>query len=512
MYPLLTRSTAHATSRPVQFTQQSRQSARRAPQLFHRQRKASYYFEAGRHTSLSLRLLLSQLREQKVAGHHRRTKDYLCMSMDNLLASIRPGIDDDAQSRQYFIALLRMHLSYLTDDEIKQLHDELKDAQFACNIVETIIDDEVYRDYGFSNGPPHSFNRTLMRTTDFFNFLEDLKVSSLESRTKFLDLDFSVSIRDALHSSFSEWNHSNKTMGDLHHSLFLIAKVLDFPIALHEIIIKSLVSKSTTVAAGQNSIFIDGRMVNAVMSESKGVLLSELLRDLLELLLTQKLFGIAAPPDKLTCAQRQQLYAAMAQIYANAPSSSGKDLKNCARAVLKYAADFGEIKIQPTTGVALGHAWIAPSLSLVPDKRKNHTDLGHRFMHSGFHLEPGNSQIREWPAHFMSAKENEETYPDQYAWPVRVPVDSIRLQAAAREVRHEWESLGLPYRFIGTEPEMRATGCRVTVWEAVQRGMTDDALTLFQHYNGGLPEPESPTELWQRFQGLMQWIEDLSTD
>lgn len=155
MYPLLTRLTAHATSRSVQFTQQSRQNARRAPQLFHRQRKASYYFEAGRHTSLSLRLLLSQLREQKVAGHHRRTKDYLCMSMDNLLASIRPGIDDDAQSRQYFIALLRMHLSYLTDDEIKQLHDELKDAQFACNIVETIIDDEVYRDYGFSNGPPH---------------------------------------------------------------------------------------------------------------------------------------------------------------------------------------------------------------------------------------------------------------------------------------------------------------------------------------------------------------------
>jgi hypothetical protein len=133
-------------------------------------------------------------------------------------------------------------------------------------------------------------------------------------------------------------------------------------------------------------------------------------------------------------------------------------------------------------------------------------------MHSGFHLEPGDSQIREWPAHFMSAKENEEAYPDQYAWSVRVPVNSIRLQAAAREVRREWESQGVPYRFIGTEPEMRATGCRVTVWEAVQRGMTDDALTLFQHYNSGLPEPQSPTELWQRFEGLMQWIEAVSTD
>ena len=512
MYPLLTRSVVHTTSLPFRLTQQSTQSARRTPQLFHRQRKASYYFEASRHSSLSFQLLLSQLKEQKVAAQHRRTSDYLCLSMDNLLASIRPGIDDDAQSRQYFKALLRMHLSYLTEDEIKQLHDGLKDAQFSCNVVETIIDDEVYRDYGFSNGPPHSFNRTLMQTTDFFNFLEDLKASVLEYRNDSLGSDFSTSIRDVLHSSFSEWNHSNKTIDDLHRSLFRVARILDFPITPHEIIIKSATIKSTTVTAGKNSIFIDDRMVNAVMAETKGVLFSELLRDLLELLLTQKLFGIAVPPDKLTRTQRQQLYAVMAQIYANAPSSSGKDFKDCARAVLKGAADFGEVKIQPTTGVALGHAWIAPSLSLVPDRRKNYTELGHRFMHSGFHLEPGDSQIREWPAHFMSAKENEEAYPDQYAWSVRVPVNSIRLQAAAREVRREWESQGVPYRFIGTEPEMRATGCRVTVWEAVQRGMTDDALTLFQHYNSGLPEPQSPTELWQRLEGLMQWIEAVSTD
>jgi hypothetical protein len=151
-------------------------------------------------------------------------------------------------------------------------------------------------------------------------------------------------------------------------------------------------------------------------------------------------------------------------------------------------------------------------LSLVPDMRKNHVDLGHRFMHSGFHLEPGDSRISEWPAHFMTAKESEETYPRQHAWTLRVPVDARRLQAAAQEVRHEWESQGVPYRFIGTTPDMRATGCRVTVWEAVQRGMTDHALTLFQNYNSGLPEPQSPTELWQRLDGLMRWIERLAAD
>ena len=56
------------------------------------------------------------------------------------------------------------------------------------------------------------------------------------------------------------------------------------------------------------------------------------------------------------------------------------------------------------------------------------------------------------------------------------------------------------------EKKLPATGCRATVWEAVQRGMTDDALALFQHYNSGLPEPQSPTELWQRLDGLMRWM------
>ena len=512
MYALLTRSRSYPTSRPLRITQQTAANPKRAPQLFNRQPKAPYYFDASRHTSLSFRLLLSQLKEHKTTSQHRRTRDFLCMSMDNLLASIRPGIDDDAQSKQYFTALLRMHLSHLTDDETEQLREALKAAQFACNVVETIIDDEVYRDYGFSNGPPHSFNRTLMQTEDFFNLLENLRESVPQSRSMHLQSDLPEAIRDALHASCAEWNHSNKTIDDLHHSVCLLAKALDLPMASNEIIAGTLEIKSTTVTATQNAIVIDSRMVEAVLADTKATLFPELLRDVLELLLTQKLLGIAAPPDKLMRRQRQQVSAALAQIYAKVPTSSTPNLKAQARELMKDAPHFGEIQIQPTTGVALGHAWIAPSLSLVPDMRKNHVDLGHRFMHSGFHLEPGDSQIREWPAHFMTAKESEETYPDQHAWSLRVPVDARRLQAAAQEVRHEWESQGLPYRFIGTTPDMRATGCRVTVWEAVQRGMTDDALTLFQHYNSGLAEPQSPTELWQRLDGLMRWIERLAAE
>lgn len=63
------------------------------------------------------------------------------------------------------------------------------------------------------------------------------------------------------------------------------------------------------------------------------------------------------------------------------PASSVPDLKLKARAVLKEVQHFGEIQIQPTTGVAPGHAWIAPSLSMVQDKGKNSVDIGHRYMH-----------------------------------------------------------------------------------------------------------------------------------
>ena len=512
MHALLSRSHLQAINRTIRITQQATEKSRRAPQLFHRQRKATYYFDAGRHTALSFRLLLSQIKEQKVPPQHGRTRDFLCLSLDNLLASIRPGIDDDEQSHQYFTALLRMHFSHLTSDEITQLIDTLKTAQFSCNVVETIIDDEVYRNYGFANGPPHSFNRTLMQTQDFFNLLEDLRDSVRQSQRIPLNGELSAGVRHALQASVSVWMQSNKTLHDLHHSVCLLAKTLDLPRVPTEMITGPVATKSTTVIATQKAITVDVRMAEAVMSDTKGPVFSEWLRDALELLLTQKLFGIVAPPDRLTRAQQLQLSSAIGQIYACMPASSAPDLKRKARAVLKEAQHFGEIQIQPTTGAALGHAWIAPSLSLVPDERKNSVDIGHRFMHSGFHLEPGDSQIREWPAYFMTTKESEETYPSQHAWSLRVPVDAKHLEVAAREVRREWESLGLPYRFIGTAPGMPATGCRATVWEAVQRGMTDDALTLFQHYNRGLPEPQSPTELWQRLDGLMRWMEALATD
>jgi hypothetical protein len=54
--------------------------------------------------------------------------------MDNLLASIRPGIDDDEQSRQYFTALLRMHFCAF---DVRRDYAALRDIQKPHNSLAT---------------------------------------------------------------------------------------------------------------------------------------------------------------------------------------------------------------------------------------------------------------------------------------------------------------------------------------------------------------------------------------
>lgn len=512
MISLLTRARPRTTPIAPSHRQGCAQPARHLPRILTRPHKASFYFDASRHTALSLRLLLQQVNQVAVPERARSARHFLCLTMDHLLHSIRPGMDDDMQSRRYFEALLRLHLSHLSSEEIHQLSEALKLSGFDCHVIETIIDDVTYRDYGFSNGPPHSFNRTLLQTADFFNLLDDAKEGSSDFLHKPLEIETQKSIRNLLHTLASAWADSAKTSHDLQRCVSKLAKVLDLPEPSPNMQLGEVGSNATTVALTPSAFIMDPAMNAAMLNDSTGSLFTEVLRDILELLITQKLFGAIAPPDRLTQRQRLQLSATLERLYNTTPSTTDTLLKQKARAVLADAHQFGTIQIQPTAGVALGHAWILPSLSMVPDKRKMAVDLGSRYMHSGFHLEPGHSQIRQWPAYFMSARENEETYPSHHAWHLRVPVTTDRLEAASEAVKREWQAHDLPYRFIGTAPDMPPTGCRITVWEAVRRGMTADARTLFDYYNQGLPPPQSPTELWQRLENLMHWMTALAAD
>jgi len=101
-------------------------------------------------------------------------------------------------------------------------------------------------------------------------------------------------------------------------------------------------------------------------------------------------------------------------------------------------------------------------------------------------------------------------YPAAHAWHLTVPAHWLKLQQAAEQTREEWQRKKLPYRFIGTEPGMPATGCRATVWHAAQCAMDDDTRSLFEHFMLGLSEPESPTELALRMSQFMRWLDVLS--
>lgn len=46
----------------------------------------------------------------------------------------------------------------------------------------------------------------------------------------------SVAVHNTLYSSVSDWNHSNKTLDDVRHSVFDFTKALDFPLKSHAII------------------------------------------------------------------------------------------------------------------------------------------------------------------------------------------------------------------------------------------------------------------------------------
>jgi hypothetical protein len=71
----------------------------------------------------------------------------------------------------------------------------------------------------------------------------------------------------------------------------------------------------------------------------------------------------------------------------------------------------------------------------------------------------------------------------------------------------EWKRNKIAYRFVAVAPDSPATGCRISVWAAVEKGMDADTKLLFANFNRGLALPDSTIELWERLNGFMQWLE-----
>lgn len=481
------------------------------------QQRATYYFDASRQSVKTLRVLLAECQSGADRLGLRPPLQLLVQSIETLLQSVCPSLEGDAQSRDHFLKLLCMHLRGLSACELQTLTGLLQSQRFGCTVTESIVDDKCLREFGFANGPPHTCRRTLLQTTEFFNLLDDLQRQAAESDNQASLTSLTIAPSQAcaarawLATCAASWPNAARPLDALHDAARELCTILDMPTAFQSVQASVLPTSASMVEEQNQRLLIEPAVVAQLEFDENGKLFASVLRDLLELMLAKKCFGVQQTPQQLGFLQRRCLLEALDQIMDHSsPAAADCRLQAQAHAVMLEAERFGRVQIMPTIGAALGHAWIAPVLSVTPDTTHLGIKTGTRFVHSGFQLSSRASPVREWPIRFLAEKENELIYPAARGWHLPVPVCQPHLEAAAHAVIQEWKERGLPYRFIGTKPGVEPTGCRITVWQAVQRGMSADARVLFQHYNRGLPEPDSPTELWLRLNGMMRWLEQIS--
>ncbi len=478
--------------------------------------KAGYYIDAAQQTAKTLRTLIQQIDHQYQSLGLPPNLQLLTNCMQRLLHSIKPGYVDEEQSKARYLDLLRMHLSSLNNDECLKLKSHLQSTQFKCLINETVIDDEFYLEYGFCNGPPHSSERVLFHTQNLFDCLDDLQRSQGVQKTDSsliapLSHGTKQELRDVLAQAAQHWPHSQKILPDLLDIACRIGIALDLISLPTQICATELNLYGTTVRLKNEHIVIDLGIVLDLQGNKNEALLNRVLRDLLEVFLIQKFTGTQTKLPDLQAIDRRNIRLAIEQITETyVPTITDHSLPLKARSVWSRSYEYGQIQIKPSAGISLGHAWITPDLSLIPDTSSPSDVIGMHYMHTGFHLRPQQNTIREWPTKFLTAKENAQIYPPESTWYLTVPVTKTRLQTSALGVIAEWQANKTPYRFANMDSNTPATGCRMTVWKAVQDGLEPDALALFNHYNQGLATPESPTELWIRLNGLMEWIKHMA--
>ena len=478
--------------------------------------KAGYYIDAAQQTAKTLRTLIQQIDNQYQSLGLPPNLQLLTNCMQRLLHSIKPGYVDQEQSKTRYLDLLRMHLSSLNSNECLRLNSHLQSTQFKCSISETVIDDEFYLEYGFCNGTPHSSDLVLFHTQNLFDCLDDLQRSQSAHKTDDIKITLlsdatKQELRDVLAQAAQHWPHSQQVLTDLLDIACRIGIALDFISLPTQICATELNLYGTTARLKNEHIVIDLAIALDLQGNKNEALLNRVLRDLLEIFLIQKFTGTQTKLPDLQANDRRSVRLAIEQITETyIPTVTDHSLPLKARSVWSRSHEYGQIQIKPSAGISLGHAWITPDLSLIPDTSSPSDVIGMHYMHTGFHLRPQQNTIREWPTKFLTAKENAQIYPPESTWYLTVPVTKARLQTSALGVIAEWQTNKTPYRFANMDSNTPATGCRMTVWKAVQDGLEPDALALFNHYNQGLAAPESPTELWIRLNGLMEWFKHMA--
>lgn len=477
------------------------------PMSWPRTAAATHYFDASSQSALTLRTVLNAHQQPgQVLG--KSDEQLMVNAVNTLVAATCPQGDMDSESHAYFAMLLNMHLSGLEPEELKSLAHALKSAGYASVSDLAALQHDIYDEFGFVSGRPQD---VAALPSDWHHLLDDAieHAAAIARRPlagKAPSEPEARAARQCLLDAALRWPVCEQAMTDI----VAIARQLCDAIGLSP---APRVGCSTRTAQRgsaldwqDDTLLIGLKASRALAEEGDGKVFAELLRDLLELLLARKMFGDSAHPSRLCAGDRTRLNKALNEVLAAEPCAPQALLQQAAARVLADTGRMGKVQVLPTIGVALGHAWIGSSLSVVPDKSKPPLGIGTRYMHPGFQLEPDDCQVMQWPIRWLDANENARLFAHEHAWQVMVPVERERLDTAAGEVAGEWKAQGRPYRFTGTAPGMPSTGCRASVLQAIEKGMDDDARSLFAYFNAGLPEPESPTELALRMNRFMRWL------
>jgi hypothetical protein len=477
--------------------------------------RATHYFDATWHTSQTLRQLMQVILSNETLGL-KKPPELLALAMESLLGSICPGLPDDSESLHCFHRLLQMHLSTLTSTELQQLTQCLKAQRFDTVVCESVINDVMVAEFGFANGPPQSRQRTLMFTKGFYLALEEaVEAATVSEATlgqdRLLTAAQAQQARDVLAGLATQHARNDITLVDLSVAANQLAMATGTSMKTEVAVAAQPLPPASSVCWEQGQLVVELDTLAALSETKCDTLLASLLRDLLELVLAHKLFVTGTDLAKLSAREHALLLREIEQVLSRPPTMDDAAMPARAAGIIARSTSFGTMQIIPTAGSALGHAWISPLLSVMPDKSRQGIEVGKRLMRSGWRIEPAQCTVNEWDMRWLSAAENESLYPAADAWHLTVPAHWLKLQHAAEDTRQEWQRRKLRYRFVGTRPGMPATGCRVTVWHSVQRAMDEDTRSLFAHFTQGLPEPESPTELALRMRQFMHWLKAISS-
>lgn len=505
--------------RPPQATLNTRTQTT-PPAAWPQVQRATYYYDAAHQSALTLRTLLKNVDAPAVKLGTASNADLTVNAVHRLLASLCPREDDDSERHAYFSELMSMHLSELNARELQTLKSVLKNAGFSGVLSSSVVDEARHREWDFSKGSLQPKERTPMLPEELYRLLDELAATAAAAEKlpltgQPLNLGQASAARHCLVEAAEIWPQCGQTMSDFQNISTALAASLGLPDAVQMGTIAKLASRGSMLEWKDNCLVIDKQVFESLTSTDghfvhDELLFNELLRDMLEMLLTRKLFGENINPWQLSANNKTKLRMAMDEVTAQAPSLPSEMLRSGAQQVLSQAGQMGKLQIMPSAGGALGHAWLGNDLSIVPDKTQKKQAIGTHFMRTALRLEPDDCTVKQWPVRWLSPEENDALHPQTYAWQITVPVEAKRLQESAKQVAKDWKAEALPFRFIGTSPEMRGTGCRVSVLRAIEQGMDPVAREMFKNFNAGLAEPDSPTEIANRMNQFMGWLKELA--